>query len=176
VLGAFFIGAVFILEKSQNTLEGLFITPFKIQEYIFSKVVSLTLISVLSSSIIALVSLRDNLNIGVLLTGVILTSVFYTLLGFIIAVYSKTTNQYFINSIVLVVFLSPIVEYLNIFKSEFFMLLPGKASLVIIDGAFKKVDTLTLTFYTVMLLIWCIFAYTALEKAFYRKIVLRIGG
>lgn len=175
VLGAFFIGAVFILEKSQNTLEGIFITPIRIWEYIFSKVISLTIISMISSFTIAAVNTNKDLNILVLFFGVFLTSIFYTFLGFIIAVYSKNTNQYLIKSSVIGIFLIPIIEYLGILSSRLFYIFPGKASLILIEGAFRTIGLGSIIYSVILLLLWCFAAYFLLEKVFYKKIILRIG-
>ncbi|CDO04896.1 hypothetical protein BN988_03473 [Oceanobacillus picturae] len=52
VLGFFFIGGLVLLERNQNILDNLFITPYKVEEYIFSKALSLTVLSILTSYII----------------------------------------------------------------------------------------------------------------------------
>lgn len=176
VLGAFFIGAIFLLERSQNTLQGLFITPFKVSEYIISKVISLTIISFLSCVLISVVSVKGSFNIFLLFLGVVLTSIFYTLLGFIIAVYSKSVNQYLLNSTVTVVFLLPVVEYLNIFSNFIFYLLPGKASLLLIHGAFNNISTFDIIYSVILLSLWCLAAYFLLIRVFNKKVIVEIGG
>ncbi|QNO13949.1 hypothetical protein HYG86_03775 [Alkalicella caledoniensis] len=49
VLGFFFISGIFFLERDQNILENLFVTPYSIKNYILNKVISLGLITYLSS-------------------------------------------------------------------------------------------------------------------------------
>jgi len=176
VLGAFFIGAIFLLEKSQNTLEGLFVTPLRIEDYILSKIISLTVIAILSSLLIAFFSLNSSINLFILLIGVILTSFFYTCLGLIIALYSKNTNQYFLKSMITVIFILPIIEYLNI--SHFFLLklLPGKGSLLLIDGSINGITSKDFIYAVLLLALWCLSAYYLSIKLFYKKVILKIGG
>lgn len=176
VLGAFFIGAIYLLEKAQNTFEGLFITPIKIYEYIFSKVITLSLIACISSFLIVTFSYNDKINYFYLLLGVILTSVFYTLLGLIIALYSKSTNHYILNSMLLVIFVIPIIEYLKIANNFIFYILPTKASLLLIDGAFTNITIHQFIYATLMLLSWSIIAYLLAHKLFLKKVIFKIGG
>lgn len=176
VLGAFFIGAIFLLEKSQNTLQGLFTTPYKIQEYIKAKVISLTILSLLSSMLIAMFIFKTDFNFLLLFIGVFFTSVFFTLLGFMIAIYSKSTNHYFANSIILVIFMLPMLDYFNIFSSKLFYLFPSKASLLLIHGAFYEISFFNLIYSLAALPLWCLAAYALLVKVFYKKVIAEVGG
>jgi len=46
-LGFFFLGGIILLERGQKTLEGLFVTPLRVFEYMLSKILSLTLLALL---------------------------------------------------------------------------------------------------------------------------------
>ena len=49
LLGFFFIGGIILLEKDNNILQALFVTPLKINIYILSKVLSLYCVTLISS-------------------------------------------------------------------------------------------------------------------------------
>ena len=89
-LGLFFIGGMVLLEKEQGVLSLLYITPLKVYEYITSKVITLGLISTLVGSAISLATVGVNANYILIIVSTFLTSVFYTLAGFLIA--SKTSS------------------------------------------------------------------------------------
>ncbi|WP_315115245.1 hypothetical protein [uncultured Clostridium sp.] len=176
VLGALFMGGIFLLERDQNTLESLFVTPFRVEEYIISKVISLTIISVLSSSFIVFTTYGFNMNLIAFFLGVIITSSFYTLLGLIIVAYSKNLNNYLLNSCIITIFILPVVEYLDLYSTPIFYLLPGKASLQLINGAFFGISNLNFLYSIVLLVSWSVIAYLVAIRVFNRKVILKIGG
>jgi fluoroquinolone transport system permease protein len=51
LVGIMFIGALVLFEKSENTLQALVITPMSTDDYLLSKIISLTILSVVSASI-----------------------------------------------------------------------------------------------------------------------------
>jgi len=171
VLGSFFIGAIFILERSQNTLQGLFVTPFRVSEYILSKVISLTFISLLSSLLIALLGSHVSVNLFLFFIGVILTSIFFTLLGFIFSIYAKTVNQYFLYSMLTIVFIIPIISYLNLFNSNLFYLFPFKATILLIDGAFTDLSFVNFAYASIYLSLSCVLIYHYLISLFMKKVI-----
>lgn len=176
VLGALFMGGIFLLERDQNTLESLFITPFRVEEYIISKVISLTIISVLSSGFIVFTTYGFTINLIAFFLGVIITSSFYTLLGLIIVVYSKNLNNYLLNLCIITVFILPVLEYLDLYSTSIFYLLPGKASLQLIDGAFFGISNLNFFYSIALLASWSAIAYLLAIRVFNRKVILKIGG
>lgn len=93
-MGLFFMGAIVLLEKSQRVLNALAVSPVKVVEYIFSKVVSLCLISVIVALIIAFSANMENLFM--VLFGTTLTSIIFTLLGLIMATKIHSLNQFLI--------------------------------------------------------------------------------
>ncbi len=96
-MGLFFMGAIVLLEKSQRVLNALAVSPVKVIEYVISKVVSLMLISVLVSLVLAFMAgLR---NIPEVLLATALTSMIFTLLGLIAAAKINSLNQYIIMTV-----------------------------------------------------------------------------
>ncbi|MBA4700096.1 MAG: ABC transporter permease [Ruminococcus sp.] len=93
-MGLFFMGAIVLLEKSQRVLNALAVSPVKAIEYVIAKTISLMLISVLVSLVLAFVAgLR---NIPEVLLATALTSMIFTLLGLIAATKINSLNQYII--------------------------------------------------------------------------------
>ena len=177
ILGFFFIGAIILLEKAQNTLESLFVTPLRLGEYFISKVISLTLIAFIMSSIImVLVNGIPPFPLPFIL-GVLLSSVFYTLLGFIIAARAKNLNEYFVTSLLCTFIVGiPVLDFFNVIRSPLFYLFPTKASLLLIHGAFKSLPLSGFIYAIFYLLIWSAVAYYWAYRRFTTYVILKIGG
>jgi fluoroquinolone transport system permease protein len=94
VLGMVFVGALVLLEKQQNILQSLFITPLKLSTYLWSKALSLTLIAIIASSIIGFVPGGMLGNWVATLSAVILSSLLFTFLGLGISARVNTLNEY----------------------------------------------------------------------------------
>ncbi|HLV08848.1 MAG TPA: hypothetical protein VKY40_01450 [Halanaerobiales bacterium] len=177
MLGFFFVGALILLERGENIFEGLFSTPLKPGEYMSARVLSLTLLALLVGFVIVIVVPGLTVNYILLLWGIVLTAVLFTLLGIVLVVRVKTVNQYIIYSIIYsVIFLVPVLEYLNIYNSVFYYLWPTKASLVLFTGAFggqvKTIEVITAIF---SLLVWIVIAGKGALHSFYRYIIMKIG-
>jgi len=70
VFGFFFVGGILLLERGEKTLESLFVTPLRLHEYFISKILSLSLIAVATSLLIAFSLLGLRFNLLLLLLGV----------------------------------------------------------------------------------------------------------
>lgn len=94
MLGTFFIGGIWLLEKREG-LHGFWgISPLRPMEYILSKAVSLAIISTLSADLIVLLGLRETINYFVLSISVFIGSIIFTIIGLTIATYARSVNHY----------------------------------------------------------------------------------
>lgn len=91
-MGLFFMGAIVLLEKSQHTPCAFAVSPVRAAEYVFCKVSSLSVISLVVAFVLALSAKVDNLYI--VLLGTVISSVIFTLLGMIIAAKIVSLNQF----------------------------------------------------------------------------------
>lgn len=172
VLGFYFIGGIMLLEKGQNTLESLFVTPLRMSEYIWSKAASLTMLSLLSSLAIAVFTLGAGVNIALLTLGVGLGSVFFTLLGFALAARARSLNQYFFYSIPVAIFDLPLLKYLGLPDNWLYYLLPSQPELLLIEGAAGSITPGQTLYAVVALCVWIAVAYRWAQSWFYRYTVL----
>jgi len=109
--------------------------------------------------------------------GVLLSSVFYTLLGFIIAARAKNLNEYFVTSLLCTFIVGiPVLDFFNVIRSPLFYLFPTKASLLLIHGAFKSLPLSGFIYAIFYLLIWSAVAYYWAYRRFTTYVILKIGG
>lgn len=177
VMGFFFIGGIVLLEKGQNIYQSLFVTPLRMQEYLISKAASLTVLACATSIAIVLLAFGRIHNPALFLTGVILTSVLFTLIGITLVVRCKSLNQYIILSpVYTLVFILPMLEYLGLTKSWLFNLLPAKPALLLIRSGFYEVAALDAVYAIGLMVIWCVIGYVWAKDWFYKYIILKAGG
>ena len=177
VLGFFFIGGIVLLERSQNILENLFITPLRLNEYLLAKVVSLGILSVVTSYFILLSTFGLAFNPLPILVGVFLSSAFFTLLGLTLAVRARTLNGFLLTSpLYILPFYLPILGYVQLFDTPLFYILPGKGSLLFMHGAFHRVNFWQSIYGVCILTVWAVLAFIWAHHNFYQRQILKIGG
>ncbi len=182
VIGIVFVGALVLFEKSENVLKALVITPMKTDDYLLSKIISLTILSLISASAFMILMRIFNetvFNLGYLLIGITLTSVMLILIGFILVSRVQSVNGYMLGMIIGFLGLSfpPLLDMFGLFENPLFYLWPTQASFILFDGVFQTVslelwEILYGIFYQ---LLWIIVLYILAKKAFYEYIIVKGG-
>jgi fluoroquinolone transport system permease protein len=143
VLGLFFIGGILLLEKEQGIIQTLSVTPLKTHEYMISKLISLCLISMMAVLLITFLSSASEVNYVLLLVGVIMTSVFFTLIGIMIATKSRHLNAFFVKMIPWMIVLVAPCALIVLFPDEWILsVFPSIASLRMVYGAYNGISNL----------------------------------
>jgi fluoroquinolone transport system permease protein len=180
IIGIMFIGALVLFEKSENVLQALVITPMKIDDYILSKISSLTILSIISAAIfIILLNVFSGVDFDILFlaSGIILTSIMLILLGFILVSRVNSINEYLLAMVVafLGLLFPPMLHLSGIYENVVFYLWPTHASLLLFTGVFNSTSLeLWETVYGIVYqIIWIFLLYYLAKKAFYKHIVLK---
>ncbi len=177
VLGSFFIGGIILLERRQHTLETLFVTPLRGWEYLCSKTVSLTVLALIVSAVLGVIAGLQRGAIFWFLLGVVLSSVFFILVGVAAAVRSTTLNDYFYRAILYtMVFFLPVLDYLEILENPLLALLPTSGSLILIDTLFLQHTVLELLGSTGLLILWCLIAWIWASRWLHRYVIQHMGA
>ncbi|MCL6591106.1 MAG: hypothetical protein K6U80_14265 [Firmicutes bacterium] len=177
IFGFFFVGAILLLERDQNILESLFVTPLKISQYFILKVISLSFLVMAASLGIAVFALGLSFNVFWLFLGVLMCAAFFILLGLGVTGRVKSFNAFLVKSVAYMFVLSlPLFDYLNLFHSPIFYLFPTKAALILINAAFVKTSLLLNIYATVNLAFWITLIYFWAHHQFEKYIISRMGG
>ncbi|MCB6201679.1 ABC transporter [Extibacter muris] len=96
MLGIFFIGGIWLLEKGEGLHSFWSISPLRPVEYIVSKSISLAIVSTLSADLIVLATIGNAVHFISLSFSVFTGAVVFNLIGLIIASYARTVNHYMI--------------------------------------------------------------------------------
>jgi fluoroquinolone transport system permease protein len=128
MLGTFFIGGIWLLEKGEGLHDFWRISPLRPMEYILSKAVSLSIISTLTANLIVLIGLREQANYLTLSISVFIGSMVFTSFGLFVASYARSVNHYMILVTPLEIFVSlpPILAAFGL-SLPIFDVLPGVA-------------------------------------------------
>lgn len=107
MIGMVFVGAFILLEKRNNVTKGIGISPLGAKGYVIGKVISMWVIAVITSLVIASVYKVRTFNVVGLITSISIGSAIFTCIGIIVGAYVKSMNQYLvviiIASIILVI-------------------------------------------------------------------------
>lgn len=161
-LGLFFMGSIILLEKSQRVVSSLAVSPIKIREYIISKVFSLSIISTLVGVMIGIIT--DIHNLMWMTIGTFLGSVFFSLLGIIIATNANSLNRFLVTTIPAMLFLMlPAIVELFGYENMLFLFLPGNIILRLIEGNSEALFLCMLVMFVWMGLFY-ILAHQAVSK------------
>jgi fluoroquinolone transport system permease protein len=172
----YFIGGLVLLEKGEGTLEAQVVTPLRHSEYLVSKVLTLTTLSIVESLAIVILTFGFNFNVLPLIIGIALISAFFSLVGFIAVAGYDTINEYLLPSMLYVlVFLLPTLDYSGLVKSWLFYLHPVQAGLVFMLAAFKSVPTWQIVYGILYAGVWVVIAFLFCQRAFHRFVVLKQG-
>jgi len=169
VLGLIFVGALVLFEKQQGVLQSMTVTPLKLNTYIFSKVISLTLLSTVVSTIIWIIPLWSLKGYGYILSGVILSSVVFTIFGLGFSSGVNSFNQYlariFVGSLI---FSFPVFPYIIFPEMVWLIIFPTNAALDLFlqvsEGSFTIIQIIDIILLVIWIFVMLLFARKQFKK------------
>ncbi len=172
VLGFYFIAAIVLFEKEEGVLDALVTSPLGVNGYLISKVITLSLLAVVASTLVAVLGHGNTANLSVLIGGVALAAALFVLIGFVAVARFNTINEYFISAVGwgTVLFL-PLFGYVGLIETSLFYALPAQPVLLLVEGGFRPLATWELIYAFGYLLIGNVVAFVAARRAFRRHIV-----
>ncbi len=176
LIGIMFVGAMVLFEKTENTLQALTITPMQTYNYFLSKIISLTTLSVITGLLFMIPSHGLDFNWFYLFFGIILSSVFMILLGFLMVSRCNSINEYLMIMMFsfVILFIPPLFDLFGFYENMIFYLWPSHASFILFGGVFEKVAFNDMLYAILYLVFWIGLCFYLSKKAYYKHIVL--GG
>lgn len=172
----YFIGGLVLLEKGEGTLEAQVVTPLRSSEYLASKVITLTLLSLAENLFIVIVAYGTGFNSLALIAGVTLAAAPYCLYGFLVVVRYDSINEYLFPSILYTFLLPlPLLNYFGVLESWLHYLHPFQAPLLILQAAFEPVESWQVVYGVLYSGLWIGLLYRLSERAFKQFVIAREG-
>ena len=177
VIGTFyFLGGLVLLEKDEGSLEARVTTPLRPTEYLGSKVLTLTGLAVLESSLITIASVGLQANWVWLLAGVVETAVFFCLVGFIVVARYDSVNEYLLPSIGWLLLLGlPLATYMAGWSHWLLYLHPMQATLTLMTGAWQALPWWLISYCLVYPALWIALAAHLSLRTFHRFVITKQG-
>ncbi len=173
----YFIGGLVLLEKGEGTLEAQVVTPLRDWEYLASKLLTLTLLSVVENVVIVVVLNGPGFNLFWLVVGIALAATIYCLAGFIVIVRYDSINEYLLPSMLYTALLGlPLVNYFGLWTSWLFYLHPLQAPLVLMQAAFQPVEGWQLVYSIVYSALWIGILFRVSRRVFLRFVITPAGA
>jgi len=168
----YFIGALVLLEKDEGTLSARVITPLRKEEFLASKVLSLTGLSLLESAVLAALIYGIRLNWAALLSGVALLAVMLALYGFLVVARYDSLNAYLMPSVLyLLILMPPLLDYFGVLKGAWVYLHPVHGPLVLLQAAFRPVAAWQWVYGLLYSGLWIGLLWRWARRDFYRYII-----
>ncbi len=177
VLGFFFVGGIILLERRQRTIESLFVTPLRPWEYLWAKVISLTILAAIASLLILIVVAGISTKILWFAFGICASSIFFVLMGIAIAVKSRTVNGYFFRGILYTMVLAvPLFQYFRLVENPLISLFPTSPILVLTDAQFHTHSLPEMIEACALLIFWCGFGWWWARSWFEKYAIQQFGA
>lgn len=179
--GFFFMAGLVLLEKGEGTLEAQVVTPLRTGEYLTSKIVTLTFLSLLESALIVLLTVGLDINWFFLLAGVAMMTPLLALAGFLLVSRYDTLNEFMFPGVGAVALLSlPLLPALGLFgdvlDGAWVYVMPLEPSWLLLQAAVAPVEPWQAIFGLLAGALWVATFFLLAQRAFYRFVVMKQGA
>ena len=173
VIGFIFIGISIILEKDQEVLPALFVTPLKPHTYLISRIITLSTLGFLGALAMVLAAKGTSLNLLHFSVGAFSTCVLFCLLGIFIV--SRTTEilHFLLRGVPLLILMSlPLLNYFELTNLSFLKLFPVQGGLNLMVNSYRESPILgELISGYILIVVWIPLLYWTVYRIFISKIV-----
>jgi fluoroquinolone transport system permease protein len=179
IVGFFFVAGAVFFEKGERTLDAVVTTPLRFHEYLASKVLTLTALSVLLAVFVATTTNGVHYNLPLLVIGAALGTVLMLLLGFLSALPFTSVSDWFMPAVLpIAVFNLPIFHYSGLWETPWLYLIPTHGPLLYLGAAFDQ-KTLAAWQYTYGVVYPMLFAagmWLLAKRMFHKYLVAKTKG
>jgi fluoroquinolone transport system permease protein len=173
MVGFVFIGLAVILEKDQEVLSALFITPINHHFYLISRILTLSSISMICAWGMVLMAKGTSFNLLHFSVGAFSSCILFSFVGIYIVSYTTEILHFILRSIPLIIVMSlPFLNYFEITDFWILKLFPVQGNLYLIDNSYSNSPNISeLTFGYISISIWIPLLYWFVYKTFKSKLV-----
>lgn len=177
----YFMAALVLLEKDDGVLTGLVLTPLRQGEYLWAKLLSLALLTLVENGVIV-TAVVVTAGVGVyfnpllMAAGIVLLSFINALYSFMLVIRYESVNSFIFPSVFWAMVLSiPLLQYFGLVDTPLMYLHPVQAPLLLLTGAFQPMPAWTWLYGVVYGAVWVAILYRLARRAFYRFVILPRG-
>ncbi len=163
LLGFLFVGVMVLFEKNENTIEALAVSPIKISNYILSKSINLTVISLFCCFAMAIAGYGLNFHFFHFFLATVLTTLIFSFIGFIVVAGQPNFNKYILKAIGIILLLTvPFLGYFEVTSDYIYVLFPTYPAIKLFSFSFADhISSGELWLNYSLAIIWCLCSYVA---------------
>jgi len=168
----YFIAGLVLLEKSEGTLESMVVSPLRTSEYLYSKIIALTAMMLIENLFIIICSYGIDFCWITLLTGALLISVQYALLGLILIARFDSITDFIMPALISTTIIQlPFFNFIEKIPEWIFIPWPTYGPLLLFQGAFQSITTYQYIYAVLYPLISIIALFHIARQSFERFII-----
>ena len=173
IIGMFFIGLSIIIDKNQQVLSALFVTPVNLHSFLLARIVALSLIGGLCGLGMGFLAMGFHFHFIHFFIGVFFNCMLFTFMGIYLVSYTIDFLLFMLKSIPLLLLMSlPLINYFGLTDLKIFYFFPVQGCLTLITNSYKETMDLTeLLLGYASILIWVTLLYWFVFRIFKSKMV-----
>jgi len=138
IVGFIFIGISIILEKDQEVLPALFVTPLNRNTYLISRIVTLSTLGYLAALAMVLTAKGLSFNLVHFSVGAFSTCVLFSLMGVFVVSHTTEILHFLLRAIPLLIFMSlPLLNYFELTDISLFNVFPVQGGLNLMINSYQ---------------------------------------
>lgn len=167
-----FVAMMYLLERSEGTSEALAVTPLRSHEYLGTKIGSLTLLSVLEATGIAVFGYGLSLSkIPLFIAGVVSLSIIFVLFGYyFVSPYTSFNEAFFPIIAPIVVFNLNLIGYIGRYDSPLFLILPSQPGFILLQDSVTNLGIGQIIISLVGTIVWVVVGGCLAMRAYKKHI------
>ncbi|HMS39094.1 MAG TPA: hypothetical protein PKE69_02625 [Pyrinomonadaceae bacterium] len=175
VVGFIFIGISIILEKDQEVLPALFVTPLNPHIFLISRVITLSTLGFFGALAMVLAAKGFSFNLVYFSVGAFSTCVLFCYLGIFIVSGTTEILHFLLRGVPLLILMSlPLLNYFELTNLSFLKLFPVQGGLNLLVNSYTKTPVLSeVIFGYISIFVWIPLLYWFVSKIFISKVVKR---
>ena len=143
----FLVGVLLLIERSQGTLSVVMVSPLRPAEYLASKLITLTVLALVESAIMAVVAYGLGFSFAWFVLAVVMRASMGVAVGVAVGVRFRSITRFLVPAIGLsLAFDLPNIWYFELWPSPRFYLWPSMPPLLLAKAAFLEVEPLQLVY------------------------------
>ncbi len=173
IIGFVFIGISIVLEKDQEVLPALFVTPLSRHVYLISRIVTLSMLGYLGALAIVFTAKGTSFNFIHFSIGAFSTCTIFCFLGIFIVSYTTEILHFLLRGIPLLIFMSlPLLNYFELTDLGFLKLFPVQGGLNLMINSYREApDLWELIYGYISIALWTPLLYWVTYRTFRSRVV-----
>ncbi|SOE19684.1 fluoroquinolone transport system permease protein [Spirosomataceae bacterium TFI 002] len=172
LLGILFVGVMVLFEKNENTLVTLAVSPMKLKNYILSKGLIFSLLSLFCCLAMVIFGYGEKVNFIHFSLACFLGSFIFSMLGFIAVANQNSFNKYILRAVWIILLIAvPFLAYFGLVSQNWFWLFPSQPLIFLFDHSFNlSMSTSELVLNYLITFGWCIVSYIIAKRNFSKSL------